>query len=118
MTYLENAGLRGSKDTAEKGGRTSSQLRSPQLGSAQKDEPVMINFLTPYLTAAFSSVIFLVPANCQDNGNNQNDTSTFSGLVAVAKDYSISPEINNTIRRIHFVDGRTCQRGRSACRVQ
>jgi multidrug efflux pump subunit AcrA (membrane-fusion protein) len=92
-------------------GRISSELTSLQLGSAQKDEPVMIKFLTPYPAATFSSVIFLVAANAQDNGNNQNVSSTFSGVVAVAKDYSISPEINNKIRRIHFIEGELVRKG-------
>jgi multidrug resistance efflux pump len=109
---LGNVGLRGCKDKAKnEAGRIPNELTSLQLGSVQKDEPVMIKFLTPYLAATFSSVIFLVAANAQDNGNNQNVSSTFSGVVAVAKDYSISPEINNKIRRIHFIEGELVRKG-------
>ena len=71
----------------------------------------MIKCLMPYLTATLSSVILLAAANAQDNSGKQEVTATFSGVVAVAKDYSISPEINNKIRRIHFVEGELVRKG-------
>jgi RND family efflux transporter MFP subunit len=71
----------------------------------------MIKCLTPYLTATLSSVIFLAAANAQDNSNNQKAITTFNGVISVAKDYSISPEINNKIKRIYFVEGQLVRRG-------
>jgi RND family efflux transporter MFP subunit len=71
----------------------------------------MIKYLISYLTLTLSGVLFPATAYAQDNSGEQQAIATFTGVVAVAKDYSISAETNNKIRRIYFVPGQLVKKG-------
>jgi len=64
-----------------------------------------------YLMVTLSGTMLVAPTHAQDDGDKQKTTATFKGVIAVAKDYNISPEINNKIKRIHFISGQLVKKG-------
>lgn len=70
-----------------------------------------MKFTTIYLMMILSGAMFIATVNAQDNVEKHKAVATFKGVIAVAKDYDISPEIDNKIRRIHFVTGQLVKKG-------